>query len=274
MIRLLCILMVLGHSLLPATSYAAATDATPEQRLERALKAVERGYYTKAMELLQALRNTERGSNVSLQAELAIGDLYFERAEYEEAYLIYRDFSRLHPTHARSDYVVLRMAQSVFKRASKSAGRDQSSTEQAVSILREFERKYSSSSHSETASALIQDARDRLAKRELIIARFYEKRSAWGAAQRRADNLLKAYPSSEHVPAALAIRGRALHSWGETEEASLTAKKLEELAPNSKAMRRLQQHLQEPPGQPPEETAAFRPYRAPGINTGGAPASR
>ncbi len=273
MIRLLTILLLLTQLLTPALSYAA-TDATAEQRLEKALKVAERGYYTKAMELLQALRNTERGSQVALQAELAIADLYFERGEYEEAYLIYRDFSRLHPTHARSDYVILRMGQSVFKRASRRAGRDQSSTEQALSLLREFERRYPDSKHKELATTLVEEARDRLARRELIIARFYEKRAAWGAAGRRAEHLLTTYPGSEHVPAALAIKGKTLHNWGATEEATATMAQLEQLAPGSKALRRLQRALQEPAGHPPEETATFRPYRAAGINTAPSPTSR
>lgn len=254
-------LFVLLALFLPAVSTAADDTITPQERYDLGLKYMKRGYFTKALEQFNRVRNYHRDDPVSVLAELAIADLYFKKGDYEQARLAYEDFARLHPRNDELDYVVYRTGLSIYRRAPKLAGRDQVPTQQAVNTWAGFSARYPDSEHGEEVERLLDKCRERLAAKELFVAKFYKRRDAWGAVRMRTATLVKQYPDSELVPEALALQGRAYHEWGFTHDAEQIRVQLAADFPDSAELDRLDRALARAPGEPPEETVFVRPYK-------------
>ena len=108
---------------------------------------------------------------------------------------------------------------------------------------------------------LLTRGRNRLAAKELFVAKFYARRDAWGAVRGRTEYLVRRYPDAEQVQPALAYLGTALHEWGSVDEANAVRQRLATDFPESPYLHRLDRVLAKPAGQPPEEKVFVRPYR-------------
>ena len=244
-----------------ATEPEAAPQTAAEVRYEHALRLMRRGSYTRALEELNRVRNFHRDDPVSILAELAIADLYFQRGDFEQARLAYEDFARLHPRHDQLDYVVYRIGLSIFRRAPRFAGRDQTATEHAINTWTGFDQRFPDSEHRAEVEELLEEARERVAAREIHVARFYARRDAWPSVARRTAHLLTRHPDSAHVPEALKLQGEAFHATGQIDAAKAARARLEAAHPSSRWLARLDGVLDRPAGEPPEDEVFFRPYR-------------
>ena len=90
-----------------------------KEQYELGLKYMNRGMYIKSLEQFNRVRNYHRDDPHSVKAELAIGDVYFKKAEWDQARLSYEDFSRMHPRHPDLDYVIYRIGMTNYKKAPK-----------------------------------------------------------------------------------------------------------------------------------------------------------
>ena len=151
-------------------------DISADDRYDLCVRQMKRGSYTKALEHCQKVRNYYRDDPVSLDAELTIADIYFKRGDFEQSRMAYEDFTRLHPRSKKLDYVVWRTGQAIYRRSSKWAGRDQAPTRQAVNTWTGFDSRFPESLWKDEVAKLMGRARDRLANKELYIARFYARR--------------------------------------------------------------------------------------------------
>lgn len=232
-----------------------------EALYDQGLKAMNRGYYTKALEKFNRVRNYHRDDPLSVKAQLAIADMHFKKGDFEQARFAYEEFASYHPRHEDLDYVTWRIGLSVYKRASRVAGRDQTSTKAAVNVWTGFDSRFAESTYVEDVAKLLGRARNRLAAKELFIAKFYAKREAWGSVRGRCEVLLRRYPDSEHVAEALLLLGQSMHRWGDVDEAKGIADRLLRTAPDSRELRELERALTKPPGTRPDEKVFIRPYR-------------
>ena len=248
---------------------AAPRPQSAGELYEQGLRQMRRGYYTKALESFNRVRNYHRDDPVSVKAQLAIADLHFKKHDYAQAKFAYEEFASLHPRHENLDYVTWRIGLSIYKGASKLAGRDQTATRSAVNVWTGFDSRFPESSYLEDVDRLLERGRNRLARKELFIARFYERKDAWGAVRGRAEYLVRRSPDTEPVPEALELLGTALHAWGSTGEAEQIRERLAEAAPESAYLRRLDRALGRPPGEPPDEKVFVRPYRIRGLGLQG-----
>lgn len=242
----------------------AASELTPDELVDLANKQLKRGNYTKALETLQRVRNYYRDDPASIRAQLAIADLHFKKRDFEQARYAYEEFRDLHPRHPDLDYVTWRIGLSVYKRASKFAGRDQAATRSAVTVWSGFAQRYPESEHIDDVAKLYEKGRARLANKELYVARFYENRGAWTSVRGRAQGIVANYADTPALTEGYALLARALHATGAPEQAQDVRARLAEHAPDSKALEQLDSELAKPPGTPPEETIFVRPYRTRG----------
>jgi outer membrane protein assembly factor BamD len=260
--------LLLGVLLWSAMSDAFAVDRyarkSPTEIYEHGLRMMRRGYYTKALEDFNRVRNYHRDDPISVKAQLAIADVYYKKADYEQARFAYEEFATYHPRHENLDYVTWRIGLSIYKRAPQLAGRDQTSTRGAVNVWSGFDTRFPGSSHQDDVTRLLARARNRLAAKELYIARFYVGRRAWGAVEGRTSLLVRRFPDSDHVPDALRLLGMARHAWGDVEGAKEARDRLMELWPASPDLARLERYLGRPPGERPKEEVFIRPYRVRG----------
>jgi len=235
-------------------------ELTVEEQYELGLKYLRRESYVKALEQFNRIRNTHRDDPYSVKAELAIGDVYYKKREWDQARLAYEDFMRMHPRHQDLDYVVYRMGLSLYRKAPLVAGRDQTWTRQAVHTWAGFESRFPDSQYRAEVEELLEVSRDRLARKELSIARFYVRRKAWPAVSDRAEGMLRTYPDSERAADALYMDGIAA-SYGQPDvllwvRGRLEAKDPDRLKKLDRKSKRIQRKVARKSDEPIESQAA------------------
>jgi outer membrane protein assembly factor BamD len=225
-----CILLtlILGFTLSrPALAERDAPSVAEEYELGQ--RFLKRGYYVKAMEQFNRIRNYHRDDPYAVKAGLAIADLYYAKGEWDQARLSYMDFQRSHPRHEDLDYVVYRIGLSVYRKAPRIAARDQIWTRQTVNQWTGFGSRFPESEYLPEVSEKLLECQERLAKKELVIAEFYVRREAWKAVRGRVEGLLHSWPESQYVPDALALLAQAQAWEGDLETALRTMARLAEL---------------------------------------------
>ena len=129
-------------------------EPTVQDRYDSGMKFMKRGYYVKALEEFNRIRNYYRDDPLSVRAELAIADVYFKKAEWDQARLAYEEFARMHPRHEELDYVTYRLGMTAFKKSPRVASRDQTWTRQAVHSWTGFEDRYPDSEYRDEVAAI------------------------------------------------------------------------------------------------------------------------
>ncbi len=196
-------------------------------KYELGLKYMRRGMYMKSIEQFNNVRNYHRDDPLSVKAELAIGDVYYKKREWTLARQAYEDFGRMHPRHPDLDYVSYRIGMASYKTASKHVGRDQTQTANAVAAWTGFSARFPESQYLTEVERKFTQCRERLAMKEIWIARFYKRRAAWKAVLGRTDGVLYAYQDSRHLPKAIKLFGEASAWEGREDEAKGAVVRLE-----------------------------------------------
>ena len=242
--RILLLTTLLFTAVFPSFAHAAK-EMTVQEQYERGIKYMNRGYYVKALEDFNRIRNYHRDDPYAVKSELAIADLYFKKSEWDQARLAYEDFLRLHPRHEDVDYVVYRLGLTSWKKAARIAARDQSWTRQAVNTWTGFDTRYPESEYVDDVLENLQSARERLARKEVVIGAFYFKREAWPAVIGRMEGALRTYPQSEQAPRALALLAYAYLQEGEADDARQAADRLVADHPDDRYVRWLRRKAPE-----------------------------
>lgn len=227
----------------PVLAAPAAQRMSAEEAYNLGQRYLKSGYYTKALEQLNRVRTYYRDDPYALKAELAIADVHFKKNEWDAARLAYEDFMRAHPRYAGLDYVVYRLGLTLVKKSPTVAARDQTWTRQAVNTWLGFSTRFPNSEYSDEVATELEKAQSRLARKELVIARFYARREAWAAVLGRAEGLLRSYPRSPDRAEALQLVGEAYAATDRPDLAQATLEKLRAEAPGSKAEQRLAKRL-------------------------------
>tara|TARA_B110000037_G_scaffold195845_1_gene232513 strand:+ start:699 stop:1385 length:687 start_codon:yes stop_codon:yes gene_type:complete len=217
-----------------------SSTPTPEERYESGQRYLSRGYYERALEQFSTLRNYYRDSVYGLRAELAIADVYFKQGEWDLARVSYDEFVRLHPSSEDLDYAVYRLGLTSFKKASGVADRDQTWTQVSVNVWTGFDVRFPDSEYLVEVQEFLAAGRNRLALKQLRIARFYSNRDAWAAVVGRLEGMLRQYPESADTEEALSLYGVGLVSVGRAGDAASVAQRLVTEFPDSDGLRSLQ----------------------------------
>lgn len=141
-------------------------------------------------------------------AELRTADTYFDKGEYETAAIEYEEFLKRHPGHKEAAYATYRLGLSFYKEI-RSPDRDPTFTRESLKWFTHFVDEYPGSPLVPNAEQRIQKCQDRLAKREILIGNFYNKRRNYKAAANRYIVVVSEYPSSNKYEEALYLLGRA-----------------------------------------------------------------
>ena len=154
---------------------------------------------------------------------LRVADTYFHQGDpvsLVEAQYKYRDFLNRFPGSENADYAMLQIAMVSYEQMER-PDRDQQKTREAVEKFRDMLRTYPRSPLRPDAEAKLNEALDRLAEHEHIVAKFYAKRGSWNAAVQRLNYLIDTYPSYSQRDAAFFDLGNALDHLGREGEARL-----------------------------------------------------
>lgn len=176
---------------------------------------------------------------------LRIADTYFNQGDpvsLVEAQYKYRDFINRFPGSENADYALLQIAMVSYKQMER-PDRDQAKTREAVEKFNDMLKAYPRSPLRPQAEEKLQDAVDRLARHEHIVAKFYMKRGSHLAAVQRLNFLIDQYPNFENRDEALFDLGTALANLGRNGEARLYFERVVAEFPNSDYAERAKRRL-------------------------------
>ena len=189
-------------------------------------------------------------------AELRTGDVFFDKGEYEQAAIEYEEFLKRHPGHPDSAYATYQLARS-FYREVRSPDRDPTSTREALKWFNIFVEKYPDSPLVAKAEKRIVKCRQRLAKRQIYIGNFYNKRENYKAAAHRYSIVVNDYSDTKQRPEAMYLLGRAYAKQDQYDLARQTLTELVQSYPDEKYANKASSLLNDLEGKtppPPEET--------------------
>lgn len=216
-----------------------------EQLWERGEANFERRKWQRARTYYSYLYETYPNEPLGRRSHLRIADTFYEQGDavnLVEAQYKYRDFINRYPTSEQADYAMLRIAMCSFRQMER-PDRDQQKTREAVEKFNDMLRAYPSSPLKAEAEAKRQEATDRLAKHEHIVARYYMKRGSNVSAVQRLNYLIDKYPLYTDRAAVFFDLGAALSNLGRTGEAKLYFERVVTEFPQSDYAARAKQRL-------------------------------
>lgn len=210
----------------PQWSYADDQNSPVARAYEDALK-LERAYrYEEAIQALDSLKNKYPYSHYAKMARLKIADIHFESKSYIQAQYSYITYNELYPKDEKADYVVFQIAHSLYKQLPPTHDRDLSSAQDAIRYFDQVIGRFPTSVYVKDSQKYKKEIYNKLAEKELYIAKFYFKYKQPLAALRRFQKFITNHPGYPQIPEALA---GAAYSALRIEEQEMHKKYLNEL---------------------------------------------
>lgn len=172
-------------------------NLTKEQVFAKADEFYEQRKWTKAREYFGYVHENYPNDPLGRRSSLRIADTFYMQGgpvNLVEAQYKYRDFINRYPGSDFADYAMLQIANVSFKQM-ESPERDQTKTREAVQKFKEMLAAFPNSSYKGEAEEKLQQATDRLARHEHVVARFYMLRGQYQAAVTRLNVIVDTYPN-------------------------------------------------------------------------------
>ncbi|MGN6182537.1 MAG: outer membrane protein assembly factor BamD [Thermoanaerobaculia bacterium] len=216
-----------------------------EQLFERGEQQYARHKWQRARTYYSYLYETYPNDPLGRRSLLRVADTFYEQGDpvnLVEAQYKYRDFINRYPTSDQADYAMLRIAMCSFRQMER-PDRDQAKTKETVEKFNEMLRAYPNSPLKAEGETKRQEALDRLAKHEHIVARFYVKRGSHYSAVQRLNYLIDTYPNYNDRAGAFFDLANSLAVLGRTGEAKLYFERVVSEFPQSDYANRARQRL-------------------------------
>lgn len=168
----------------------------PEQEIKKCTKLLDGKDYEEAIQCLEMFKARFTQTALAQEAELAIGDAYFDKREYLLAAESYQAFIKLYPTHPKVDYAFYRTGASYLKESPKAIDRDQEYIDDAIKYLTVVVKRYPSSPYFDLAVRDLEEALMRVARRTFYIGRFYFRTGEYIACIPRFEDIVMDFPGS------------------------------------------------------------------------------
>lgn len=189
--------------------------------------------YDTILKILKEVQLRYTYSPYATLAELRVGDVFFEKEEYEQAAIEYEEFLKGHPAHPEASYATFQLARSYYRLIS-SPDRDPTNTRQALKWFTIFVEKFPDSPNVASAEKRIIKCRQRLAKREIYIGNFYNRRKNYEAAAFRYNVVVQDFSDTKQMPEAMYLLGRAYAKQDQYDLAGATLTSLVQTFPDEK----------------------------------------
>ena len=178
-------------------------NAGPDVEIKKCIKLSQKKDYEDAIQCLEMFKARYPRSREGQEAELMIGDAYFDKKDYLLAAESYAAFIKLHPFSPRLDYAFYRRGLSLFKESPKAIDRDQQYLGEAIENLKVAIQRFPNSTYRPLALKYYKEARLRIAKRNMYVGRFYFRVGQYKAAIPRLEEVATQYKDSGLAPKAL-----------------------------------------------------------------------
>lgn len=155
---------------------------TASENWSRAEKAFEEEAYLVAGRYYVYIRRKFPYSRYAVLSDLRLADVQFQRERWLEAIDSYKNFARLHPTHAQVPYSLFRIGQSQYELMPSdwfflppSHEKDQTMIADASKAFDDYLGRFPEDKNADKARELRREIRKRLLKHEEYVANFYRK---------------------------------------------------------------------------------------------------
>lgn len=184
--------------------------------------ALDQRHWSDAVDYFHEVERQYPYSEWARRAVLMTAFAHYEANDYANAVSDADRFISLYPGNASAVYAFYLKAICYFEQITD-VGRDQATTEQALSTLREVVRRYPNSQYAVDARLKVDMVNDQLAGKEMSIGRWYLRNSQPLAAIGRFKTVIDRYQTTSHTPEALYRLVEAYLTLGLTDEAKRNA---------------------------------------------------
>lgn len=189
-------------SLAVSLIFSAASDGWSKKKGKDCSEAVrtlilkyEKGRNAEVIAEVTELRKNCSGHQAMDTALYYLGRAYLRKNQPVEARMEFELLLQDYPSSTYRDEVNFLVGYCSYKQ-SPSYELDQTKTYDAIRDLSEFIEMYPGSKFADSAAAILRECNDKLAKKEFLSARFYERIEQFEAAIVYYKNMLKKFPSS------------------------------------------------------------------------------
>jgi outer membrane protein assembly factor BamD len=213
---------------------------------KEAKRSMDVGNFSAAAQILSTIDSKFPFGPLSHQVQLDLIYSYYKTGDIEQTLATIDRFVRLNPNHADVEYAlymrgVTNMEQdnNLFEEVFgvDRSDRDPSKSKEAFEDFRRLLEKHPESKYASDAKQRMLHIKNRLAKYEIAVGRFYMRREAWVAAANRGRYVLEYFPDTEQVQPALEIMVASYNELGLDELKNNAIKTLKLNYPQSEFIR-------------------------------------
>jgi outer membrane protein assembly factor BamD len=223
------------------TEVDETTGLTDYEVLQKAENIQNAKDWPRAIKIYEIAEKRFPNSKLAPQFKLNLAYAYKEFYQESEAIAMLDKFIRSYPNHPALDYayylkgVVLFRDRGFFKELTLQdiSDRDVSQLEDSFKALKIMTQLFPKSEYFDDAKNRMTYLMNKIAEKELYVARYYMRRDAFIAALNRAKYVLENYPETVHQEEALIIKISAYKNLGINDLASDTQRVLQLNFPNS-----------------------------------------
>jgi len=217
------------------------TENSETAFFENAMKASKSGNYSTAIELLDELESRYPFGRYSQQSQLELIFAYYKSSDYEASRATSSRFIRLHPQHAKLDYVYYLKGLAAYQQDKdffdrflniETSQRDMGAARESLVDFGALLNRFPDSQYVDEARARMIYLRNQLATHEIHVGQYYLKRKAWIAAANRGRFVVENYPTSPSVPDGLALMIQGYQQLGLTDLAEQSQQILNQNVPD------------------------------------------
>lgn len=169
---------------------------------EKAVKFYNRGSYLSAAQLFEQLYPLSIGTKYGDSILFMFADCYFKNHDYQLAAFHYKDYSRRYPGTERAELAALNCVKALYY-VSPPYDVDQSDTHYAIDEIKLYLVQYPNSKHIEECNLILDELRDKLAKKQFEVIKLYYNTGNYKATQIMVRDFMREYSYTKYAPEAL-----------------------------------------------------------------------
>lgn len=162
----------------------------------------EQGEYDRAAEYLKVVFDFGRTNEFADEAQVYLAQAYFEDEQYLLAGTEFTRFIDLYSRDPRVEEAELGRIRAYYE-LSPAYNLDQTDSERAISYIRLFTTRYPNSVFSDDVVGILEELREKLARKQFEAGRLYERRELFEAAILSYENVLSDFSTSPFADDAL-----------------------------------------------------------------------
>lgn len=244
---------ILASALIMTLLWGCAATQDPnkwpaEKFFTEAKEALDNSDYQTAIKYFEDLEIYHPFSPYTQQAQLEVAYTYYKYGEPDSSIAATERYIKLYPRSKNVDYAYYLRGLVAFERGTSgidlafnldTSNRQPRTSISAYSYFEELIRRFPNSQYADDAKQRMIDLRNKLAKYELHVARYYLRRGANLSAAKRAKYTLETYPQTPIIPDALALLTEAYIKLGVDDLANSSLQVLRLNYPDHAAIKKL-----------------------------------